>query len=292
MATRHSAPGPQLSLHLVRGSDFAWLAGGIVLLIAGGLAFLLRARFAEYASSAGFLGVLAMAIGSISAGIGVYWVWQACRAMTVTLGESISIGRLFGAPRQVDWSEIVEVSFFRSEKQDVSYQTEGIWPVPIPGVGAFILTTYSTKTIWLIERYVELIGSDRRPLVRIGRAPLDELQFSLWYDRFRLQQAIRSLGGSTTWDQRGLTQVSLAGARLGDQEFQPLREQLLRVRELQHLDLSGTQVTAAALQGLEQCESLAEVRAAQTRVAPAEVERLNAAFAARQSQAGFGFLQV
>ncbi|HEX5105930.1 MAG TPA: hypothetical protein VFV87_19060 [Pirellulaceae bacterium] len=281
---------PQLTIRLVKWSDLAWLPAGLVLLIAGGVAIAVRGQFAEVVAL-GPLGGIAIAIGLIATGIGLFWAWRASQAMNVQFGDEIQLARLFGSRVRVPWDEVAEVSFHRSERQYEQHSTDGMWLVPIPGVGALTVTSVSTKTRWLVERYVELIGPNGRPIVRIGRGATDELRFTLWYERHQLRQIIQSLNGRIEWSAQGLSHVSLAGTNVGDAVFVPIKQRLIRIRELQAIDLSRTKVTATALDGLEECESLASVECGQTQIPQSARDDLGRKLASRRANTGFGFLQ-
>jgi hypothetical protein len=282
-------PAPKLTLNLVNWGDLCWLPIGIGLLSGGGLAVAFCDRFPAVAASLGLLGILLFGFGGLSAGVGLWWLWHALRARTVELGDGILVSRLLRPAVRTDWKNVAEVSFHRSEKARELYQVEAFWIVPIPGIGNLTATTIKTKTRWLVERYVELRRRDKRLIVRISRGPMEELRFSLWYERHLLQQAIRAMGGFVVWDERGFTQISLAGTGIDDSVFVQLRLRLERIRELREIDLAGTKVSVDALQGLDECESLECVTGDAAVVSP-EWKLLNQRL--KNRRVAFGFLQT
>ncbi len=284
-------PSPRLTLELVKWNDLLWLPVGVGLLVAGGLACGLRGRFPGAEASFGFIGILLLAIGLIVAAVGLGWAWKATKGKRVEFGDAIAIARLLGATNHIRWSDVTEVIFHRSESTYEQHDVDGILFVPIPGVGGLTMTTVSTKTRWLVDRYVELRGRDDNTILRIDRGAMDELAFTLWYERHLLRQLISTLGGRVDWNESGLTRASLARTNIEDSNFASIRERFLRIRELRELDLSQTGLTEAALDGLEQCESLELISGSATKIAPEALDKINKQLTGRRARAGFGFLQ-
>lgn len=291
MSRPASPPAPRLTLQLVKWSDLIWLPVGLGLLVAGGLTFGLRRRFLGAEASFGLIGMMLIAFGLISLAVGLWWTWKASRAMKVEFGDGVTIARLLGASIRIAWQDVAEVAFHRSERAYQQQSTEGFLFVPIPGVGALTMTTVSTKTRWLIDRYVELRGRDNQPIVRLDRGAMDELAFTLWYERHQLRQVITDRGGCIDWNELGLKRVSRAGTNVLDGDFDPIKQRLLRIRELCEIDLSQSRLTAAALDGLEQCESLESVQGSASSITQDALDKFNSQLSGRRARAGFGFLQ-
>jgi hypothetical protein len=264
---------------------------GVGLLVAGGLACGLRSRFPGAEASFGLIGILLLVFGLISAAVGLRWAWKATKGKTVEFGDAIAIARLLGATNHIRWADVTEVIFHRSESTYEQHDVDGILFAPIPGVGGLTMTTVSTKTRWLVDRYVELRGRDDNTILRIDRGAMDELAFTLWYERHLLRQLISTLGGRVDWNESGLTRASLARTNIEDSSFASIKERFLRIRELRELDLSQTRLTEAALDGLEHCESLELIRGSATKMAPEALDKINKQLTSRRSRAGFGFLQ-
>jgi hypothetical protein len=209
----------------------------------------------------------------------------------IVFDDQLTIHYPWPRPTRVfPWSEIARIE--KIDEQTIIREPV-LW-VPLP-VGAIVpgadvtlgLNFYEERT--LSERKYRIIHSDGSRLTEFQG---DNFRIGRWLDRKTLHDFVKALGGSITWNNDAPQLLSLRNSRLSAQQWEVLRERLANISGLEEIDLSGTELTDEALQGLEEFPSLRKVQTRGSRISSRAQAQLDAALKQRSARGKFDFLQA